>query len=168
MGLCIALSFSSCKSSESAYKKAYEKAKQKELAETQAAAPAEETVPAAVTPVVSTTPVSAPKVVESVSASIPQEKVTVVNASESMLKNYNVIGGSFMIEASANNLRDRLAADGYPSFVVLNADVTPNMYRVVVCSFDDRQSAEQARDAFKARYPGNADFQGAWLLYRIK
>ena len=28
MGLCVALAFSSCKSSESAYKKAYEKAKQ--------------------------------------------------------------------------------------------------------------------------------------------
>ena len=34
MGLCIALSFTSCKSSESAYKKAYEKAKQQELAQT--------------------------------------------------------------------------------------------------------------------------------------
>ena len=31
MGVCIALAFSSCKSSESAYKKAYEKAKQQEL-----------------------------------------------------------------------------------------------------------------------------------------
>ena len=35
MGVCIALAFSSCKSSESAYKKAYEKAKQQELAEPQ-------------------------------------------------------------------------------------------------------------------------------------
>ena len=35
MGLCIALAFSSCKSSESAYKKSYEKAKQQELAEPQ-------------------------------------------------------------------------------------------------------------------------------------
>ena len=33
MGVCIALAFSSCKSSESAYKKAYEKAKQQELAQ---------------------------------------------------------------------------------------------------------------------------------------
>ena len=37
MGLCLALAFTSCKSSESAYKKAYEKAKQQELAETPAA-----------------------------------------------------------------------------------------------------------------------------------
>ena len=41
MGLCIALAFSSCKSSESAYKKAYEKAKQQELAEPQTAEPVE-------------------------------------------------------------------------------------------------------------------------------
>ena len=33
MGLCVALAFSSCKSSESAYKKAYEQAKQQELAD---------------------------------------------------------------------------------------------------------------------------------------
>ena len=57
MGLCIALAFSSCKSSESAYKKAYEKAKQQELAEPQVTEPVE------VSPVVSA-PVEA-KVVES-------------------------------------------------------------------------------------------------------
>ena len=45
MGVCIALAFSSCKSSESAYKKAYEKAKQQELAEPQTTAPAEEVAP---------------------------------------------------------------------------------------------------------------------------
>ena len=44
MGVCIALAFSSCKSSESAYKKAYEKAKQQELAEPQTTAPVEEVV----------------------------------------------------------------------------------------------------------------------------
>ena len=33
LGLCMALAFTSCKSSESAYKKAYEKAKQQELAQ---------------------------------------------------------------------------------------------------------------------------------------
>ena len=55
MGLCMALAFTSCKSSESAYKKAYEKAKQQELAE----APAAQEAPAAA-PVVAapTTPVA--------------------------------------------------------------------------------------------------------------
>ena len=46
MGVCMVLAFASCKSSESAYKKAYEKAKQQELAEPQVEAPVE------VTPVV--------------------------------------------------------------------------------------------------------------------
>ena len=35
MGVCLVLAFASCKSSESAYKKAYEKAKQQELADPQ-------------------------------------------------------------------------------------------------------------------------------------
>ena len=39
MGVCLVLAFASCKSSESAYKKAYEKAKQQELAEPQVEAP---------------------------------------------------------------------------------------------------------------------------------
>ena len=71
MGLCIALAFSSCKSSESAYKKAYEKAKQQELAEPQVTEPVE------VSPVVSA-PVEA-KVVESVpvaTAGVRQEKIS--------------------------------------------------------------------------------------------
>ena len=49
MGLFAAFAFSSCKSSESAYKKAYEKAKQQELAEASSAsteAPAETIAPA--------------------------------------------------------------------------------------------------------------------------
>ena len=72
MGVCIALAFSSCKSSESAYKKAYEKAKQQELAEPQTTAPAEEVAP------VVTAPVEV-KVVESAPAGMRQEKVTVVS-----------------------------------------------------------------------------------------
>ena len=51
MGVCIVLAFSSCKSSESAYKKAYEKAKQQELAEPQTTAPVEEVAPVVSAPV---------------------------------------------------------------------------------------------------------------------
>ena len=42
------------------------------------------------------------------------------------------------------------------------------MYRVVVSTFADRASAAAARDAFKAKYPERKDFQGSWLLYRVK
>lgn len=166
LGLCVALSFSSCKSSESAYKKAYEKAKQKELAEAQTAAPAEETAPVTnATPVVAA-PVETARVVESVSAPVREERVIVVTGAESGLKNYSVVCGSFGVKANADGVKAQLEADGYQALVVRNDAV--NTFRVIVSSFDDRASAEQARDAFKARYPQNADFQKAWLLYRIK
>ena len=77
-----------------------------------------------------------------------------------------MVCGSFGVKANADGLKSRLEADGYQALVVYNADA--NTYRVIVSSFDDRASAEQARDAFKARYPQNADFQKAWLLYRLK
>ena len=60
MGLCMALAFTSCKSSESAYKKAYEKAKQQELAEASVAEEAPAAAPVVAAPVAAapTTPVA--------------------------------------------------------------------------------------------------------------
>ena len=89
-----------------------------------------------------------------------------VTGAESGLKNYSVVCGSFGVKANADGVKAQLEADGYQALVVRNDEV--NTFRVIVSSFDDRASAEQARDAFKARYPQNADFQKAWLLYRIK
>ena len=150
MALCTALAFSSCKSSESAYKKAYEKAKQQELAEASAVeAPAVETAPAPA-PVVSTAPVR-------------EEKVELVSGDG--LKAYSVVCGSFGVKANADGLKSKLDGDGYNAKVVYNAE--RNMYRVVVESFDTRDEAARARDAFKAKYPTREDFQGAWLLYRV-
>ena len=107
MGLCIALAFSSCKSSESAYKKAYEKAKQQELAEPQVTEPVE------VSPVVSA-PVEA-KVVESVpvaTAGVRQEKVDIISGVGG-LKDYSVVCGSFSVKANAESLKDFLDKEGY-------------------------------------------------------
>lgn len=42
------------------------------------------------------------------------------------------------------------------------------MYRVIVSTFNDRASAADARDAFKAKYSNRKDFQSSWLLYRLK
>ena len=138
MGLCIALAFTSCKSSESAYKKAYEKAKQQELAEAPAA-------PVAV-------------------GTIREEKVELVSGDG--LKAYSVVCGSFGVKANADGLKAKLDGEGYNAKVVYNAE--RNMYRVVVSSFDDRVQAAQARDDFKAKHSGNADFQKSWLLYNVK
>ena len=153
MGLCMALAFTSCKSSESAYKIAYEKAKQQEMAE----APAEEVVAAA--PVVAA-PVAAPATPVEV-GTVREEKVQLVSGDG--LKAFSVVCGSFGVKANAEGLKAKLDADGYNAKVVFNAD--RNMYRVVVSSFDDRVQAAQARDNFKAKYPSNPEFQKSWLLY---
>ncbi len=157
---CVLLAFTSCKSSESAYKKAYEKAKQQELAEPQVTETVQVEV---VTPVVSA-PVQVQKATDAAHG-VRQEKVTVVSGSNDSLKDYSVICGSFGLKANAEGLRDFLAGEGYAPIIVFNPDAA--MYRVAVSTFSDRASAAQARDAFKAKYPNRNDFQGSWLLYRV-
>lgn len=156
MGVCMVLAFASCKSSESAYKKAYEKAKQQELAEPQVEAPVE------VTPV-ATAPVPVKKSTDSANG-VRQEKVTVVSGVDG-LKDYSVVCGSFGLKANAEGLKEFLDAQGYNATIAFNAEAA--MYRVIVSTFADRAAAAQARDAFKAKYPNRSDFQGAWLLYRV-
>lgn len=157
MGLCIVFAFSSCKSSESAYKKAYEKAKQQELAE---AANEEETVVEAA-PVVEQAPVVKP--VPVTTAPVREEKVELVSGDG--LKAFSVVCGSFGVKANADGLKSTLDEQGYNAKVVYNAE--RNMYRVVVASFDTKEEAAEARDRFKAKYPNREDFQGSWLLYRV-
>ena len=157
MGLCVALAFSSCKSSESAYKKAYEKAKQQELADASAAnttteAPAEVVTPVETAPVA---PVS--------SAPVREEKVELVSGSG--LKAYSVVCGSFGVKSNAEGLKSQTDNEAYNAKVVYNAQ--NNMYRVIVESYDTHEEAARARDAFKAKYPNRKDFQGAWLLYKL-
>ena len=69
------------------------------------------------------------------------------------------------MKANADGLKSQMDADGYDAKVVYNAE--KNMYRVIVESFDTRDEAARARDAFKAKYPNREDFQGAWLLYNV-
>ena len=154
MGLCVVLAFTSCKSSESAYKKAYEKAKQQELAEATVAqeAPAA-TVVAAPVATAPATPVAV--------GTVREERVQLVSGQG--LKAYSVVCGSFGVKANADGLKSKLDADGYSAMVVYNAD--RNMYRVIVSSFDTREDAARARDSFKAKYSNNAEFQKSWLLY---
>ena len=153
MGLCVALAFSSCKSSESAYKKAYEKAKQQELAEAPAAAEEVEAAPVVAAPVA---PAPAP-----VAGPVREEKVELVSGDG--LKAYSVVCGSFGVKANAEGLKQYLDGQGYSAKVVYNPE--RNMYRVIAVSFDDRAQATQAKEEFKAKYPNRDDFQKAWLLY---
>ena len=155
MGLCMALAFTTCKSSESAYKKAYEKAKQQELAEASVAEEAPAAAPVVAAPVAAapTTPVAV--------GTVREEKVQLVSGEG--LKAYSVVCGSFGVKANADGLKARLDNAGYNAKVVYNAE--NNMYRVIVASYDDRVQAAQARDNFKAKYSNNPEFQKSWLLY---
>ena len=160
LGLCMALAFTSCKSSESAYKKAYEKAKQQELAESAVDEEAPAATPVVVAPVTTAPAAAAPVAV----GTVREEKVQLVSGDG--LKAYSVVCGSFGVKANADGLKSKLDAEGYSAKVVFNAE--RNMYRVVAASYDDRMQAAQARDDFKAKHPNNADFQKAWLLYNVK
>lgn len=160
--VCAALLMTSCKSNESAYRKAYDLAKQQELAEQ----PETTTPPAETVTPVPVAPAQQVTVVESAPANdVRQERVTVVAGADG-LKDYSVVCGSFGVQANAEGLKRYLDGEGYNAVVVRND--AANMYRVIVSTHADRASAAAARDAFKAKYSNRADFQGSWLLYRMK
>ncbi len=156
LALGIALSFSSCNTKKnSAYKAAYDQAKQQELAQGQGQA----TDAIEITPVASATAV----VQNVVDESYREEKVVVAVGEQGSLKAFSVVCGSFKSKTNAEALRVRLVADGYSAIVVQNP--ATGMYRVVCASYDDKHKAAEARAQFKANYPSDTDFQKAWLLY---
>lgn len=151
-GLCVAFAFTSCKSSESAYKKAYEKAKAQEQA--QSADVAQTSAPI-VTPL-EQKPATQTTVVDNAdNAVVRQESVTVVSGPA--LKNFGVVVGSFSLKANAEGLQGTLKSAGYDPSIVYNSE--RNMYRVVAASFDGKVDAVKGRNTLRAMY---AD---AWLLF---
>lgn len=157
-GLGMALAFASCgKSTESAYKKAYEKAKSQEAAQrVDAPTPVETTPAVAVTPVV-TRPATQTTVVDNTdNVPVRQEKVTLVNGSG--LKAFSVVVGSFQLQANAEGLMQRLRDAGYSAQIVKNE--TNNMFRVVAATFDTKADATRSRDQFRSQDA----YKDAWLL----
>ena len=149
----IALAMSSCKSGESAYKKAYEKSQAQEAA----VKPVETTAPVAVTPVetTTTTETTATATPDYSNVSVRTEDVSLVSGSG--LKAYSVVVGSFGIETNAVNLQNKLKEQGYDAQV---AKSTENMYRVIISTHNEKAAAAQMRDKVISQY------QGAWLLYK--
>ena len=132
-GLCAALVFTGCKSSESAYKQAYLKAKQqeelqqKQEAEAQAAAAqqAQEQETAVVAPL-QEKPVTETQVVDNAD-NVPVRQETVSVVAGTGLKNFSVVVGSFSLKANAEGLQQTLNAQGYSAQVVVNNQVSPAM-----------------------------------------
>ena len=163
-GLSIALAFSSCgKSSESAYKKAYEKAKSQEAAQRVNEVPQTETPTQTVVAPVTTRPATQARVVDNVdNVSVRQEKVALINGSG--LKNFSVVVGSFGLQANAEGLQQQLRDGGYDAQIVKNE--SNNMFRVVATTFDSKVDAVNSRDQIRgSKFNPKGD---AWLLYNVQ
>lgn len=145
--VCVAFSMVSCKSSESAYKKAYEKSQQNQPSTTQVVQQPVVQQPTTVAPVqtVTTTPVT--------NENTRSENLTLVSGAG--LKSFSVVVGSFSIKANAENLQKKLTGAGYAAQIAMNPQ---GMYRVIASTFDDLNGAVQSRNTLRAQYPD------AWLL----
>ena len=154
-GLCLAMAMASCSGSkESAYKKAYEKAKAQEAQQTEVAAPQEEAH--VVTPLVEKPATQTTVIDNTDNATVRTEAVTLVDGNG--LKDFSVVVGSFSLKSNALGLQQRLKNQGHPAQVAYNPSI--NYYRVIVSTFDNKASAVQSRNQFRATYPD------AWLLLK--
>lgn len=160
LSLCAVLLFTGCKSQESAYRQAYNKAKAQQTETTTDAATTVATTTTndavQVTPI-TTTPVAA---TDHSDVRTIDGGVTVVSGNS--LKTYSVVVGSFVTQANAEGLMTRLRNKGYDSRVVKTNETINGQtgwFRVIASSYTDKASAAQSRDGLKSEYPG------AWLLY---
>ena len=157
VGLCAAMAFTSCKSSESAYKQAYLKAKAQEEAQQQQPVQQETVEQNVVVPLEEKTANNTRVIDNADNVAVRQETVSVISGSG--LKNFSVVVGSFSLKANAEGLQQTLKSEGYDAQVVLNSAVQPAMYRVVATTFDTKAEAAASRNDLQTKYTG------AWLLY---
>ena len=152
-GLCAVLGFTSCKSSESAYKKAYEKAQAKQ--EQPAVQPVQEETPV-VAPLVERPATETTVMDNSDNVSVRSENFTLVDRSG--VSNFSGVVGAVVVKANAEGLQSQLRAAGKNAQIVYNSE--RNLYRVVAATFATKAEAAQSRDQLMGQYPG------AWLLYK--
>ena len=154
-GFCAAMALTSCNTSkESAYKKAYEKAKAQEQEQPT------QTETAVVTPLTPATPATQTTVSNVDNATVRSESVTVVDGEG--LQAFSVVVGSYSLKANAEGVQSTLKAGGYNAQIVYNSAI--NMYRVVASTFNDKGQAVQSRDAIRgSQYNPKGD---AWLLFK--
>jgi len=135
----------SCKSKQSAYKAAYEQAKEREISSDE---PSEEEI--------------APVTKSKDAGETRQEKITPVEGEDGdAIKLYSVVIGSFKNRTNAFSLKERMQNEGYTPVLGENEQ---GMLRVIVTSFETKAEAEKSRDAIRSKYRPN--FQDAWVLER--
>ena len=143
--LVFAIGTVSCKSKQSAYKAAYEQAKEREISSDE---PTDEEI--------------APVTKSKDSGETRQEKLTPVEGEDAdAIKLYSVVVGSFKNRTNAFSLKERMQNEGYTPVLGENEQ---GMLRVIVTSFETKAEAEKSRDAIRSKYRPN--FQDAWVLER--
>lgn len=152
LGVCTLAGMSSCKSNESMYKKAYEKA-QAQQTNSRQTVKTDEPAPVKIAPV--TTPATTSPQTDTSNEPVRTEKVTVISGNG--LKAYSVVCGSFSLKANAEGLQSTLKQKGYEAQIALNPST--KLYRVVASTFDNKSDAVSSRNKLRATYPD------AWLLY---
>lgn len=157
-----ALMFASCGSQkELAYRKAYEKAKAQEAAQTQSqTTPVVEQTPV-VAPVAQQTPVVTPledapsqNNTSAENEPVRTENLQVVDGAG--LKAYSVVVGAYTVRANAEAEVSKLKAAGYSAQLAYNQE--RNMYRVVISTFDNKANAVDSKSSISSKYPK------AWIL----
>lgn len=148
--LALVVGLGSCKSKKSAYRKAYEEAKQREIA----AQTATKTVVYEETPAQKATETPTPP------APVRRERVSTYEGERSeYLKRYSVVIGSFQNPTNARALREKMTNKGYNAVLAKNE---VGMLRVIVSSFSTKEEAIASREAVKSRFA--PDFKDAWIL----
>ncbi len=150
----------SCKPKQSAYKQVYEAAKEREMQQT-ASQP--------------TTVVKEASPLPPVEVSVRKEKVEPVYATDAAgLKKYSVVVASLSVKLNAESLKTRMQNEGYNVILAQNEQ---GMYRVIVASYDDRESAAAMRDEIYSKYSAlgttehlkrtyGVPFNDLWILER--
>lgn len=158
--LCLSFIATSCKPKQSAYKSVYEAAKEREMQEAQTES---QTV---------TKPVGTLSPVE---VSVRKEKVTpVYNSDAAGLKSFNVVIASLSVKLNAESLKTRMENEGYGVILAQNEQ---GMYRVIVASYEDKNSAVAKRNEIYEKYSAKGDtdflrrtygvpFNDLWILQR--
>lgn len=142
-----------CKPKESAYRKAYEQAKQREI------------VAQNNNTYTNNVPVAEESSVDKGSKkniTVRKEKLsTIAGENGESLNKYSVVIGSFTNPDNAKALKNKMTALGYDAVLAKNE---AGMLRVIVSSFATKEEAASSRDAIKAKFA--PEYSDAWLLER--
>lgn len=157
--ICSAVALTACKSQESAWKQAYERAKAQTAETNTTAVAVAATTPTTPTETVTVTPVTTAPADHSDVRTI-SGGYSVVNGAA--LKTYSVVVGSFINQVNAEALLNRLKAEGNDARIIKTNETINGQtgwYRVIASSYSDKAVAATSRDQLRSKYAG------AWLLY---